>query len=141
MLYDIMRQTLFFTCIFHVYFLFFFTCILCLFKMEVHEIIYALYDFFQGLQRVLACIVCVFIYWLLLNGLTTDICYCSKFRKFFLSFLLSGSKISTFTSKERSNRPTDKGEQGHYFHRKMKCLFQTIIVIIKFSFERHVNKN
>ena len=53
---------------------------------------------------------------------------------FFLRFLLTGSKVSAYRSEKRSNRATGKGKQGHYFHRKMKYLFQPIIVIIKSGF-------
>ena len=57
----------------------------------------------------------------------------------FLRFLLTGSKISACTSEKRNNRATGKRKQGYYFHRKMKYLFQTIIVIIKFSFKRYIS--
>ena len=76
------------------------------------------------------CIVCVFIYRLLLRGTTTDMF-------FFLRFLLTGFKICTFRSEEHNNRAKGKGKKGYYFHRYH---FHTITVAIKFGFEQYTNK-
>ena len=55
-------------------------------------------------------------------------------------FFLTDSKISACSSEECNNRVTGKGKQEYCFHRKIKYLFQTIAVVIKFSFERYFNK-
>ena len=41
-------------------------------------------------------------------------------------------------SEKRNSRATGKRKQGYYFHRKMKYLFQTKTVIIKFGFARYI---
>ena len=58
----------------------------------------------------------------------------------FLHFLLIGFKVSVEWSEERNNRATGKGKQGYYFHRKMKCLFQTVTVTVKSGFEQYSDK-
>ena len=57
--------------------------------------------------------------------------------EFFSRFVLTGSNTIACRSEER-NRATGKEKQGDYFHRKMKCVFQTVNT--KFDFERYINK-